>query len=149
MQNVVRRWRGFVKAWQTCPWTRIALVQRDGYKIDLITRIQEAVNNYGTKVAVRYWTCDSDQPDEQIEEGAIRTIIGALNASFEEHSYSYSEWTSGVDYDTEFTVGGHNIMNELLSHSGKWLVIEVEFLDQPNHSGELMPTDGDTIKEIR
>jgi hypothetical protein len=33
----------------------IDLVQEDGYKIDLIGRLQEFIQNYGKSISIKYW----------------------------------------------------------------------------------------------
>lgn len=56
----------------------------------------------------------------------------------EVNEYSYSEYTSGVDYDTELKVGGHDLMRELIGQRGKHLWLH---LSLPNHSAQqLGPT---------
>lgn len=104
-------------------WHTIKLEHPDGYKIDLLLRLREWADSYGNKVAVKYWLTDKPMTKEQAQEGFLRTLLGAITADMEANRYSYSELTSGVDYDTELKVGGHDLLRELQGQQGKhmWL----------------------------
>jgi hypothetical protein len=114
-------------------WNTIKLEQPDGYKIDLLLRFREWADSYGNKVTVKYWLTDKPVTKEQAQEGFLRTLLGAITADMNANEYSYSEYTSGVDYDTELKVGGHDLMRELLGRQGKHLWLH---LSSPNAKGE-------------
>ena len=110
-------------------WHTIKLKQPDGYKIDLLFRFAEWVDTYGSKMTVKYWITDKPVSKEEAQEGFIRTLLGVAVAELEANEYSYSEYTSGVDYDAELRVGGHNLLNELMEKQGKHLWL---YLSQPD-----------------
>lgn len=104
----------------------IDLIQEDGYKVDLITRIKEFISNYGKTVAIRYWIAKEKEDDEKVKEGVIKKYLGYVEAEYEASHYEYSEYTSGTNYDTIFNIEGHNLYNELLGLRGKYLILEIE-----------------------
>lgn len=107
---------------------RVKLVQEDGYEIDLIMRFQEAVMNYPDhKVRVGYGVADKPCTEDEMQEGFLQHVFGAPKVGYEKHDYRYSSWTSGTDYDTNFQVGGHNMMNELYDKQGKFMILHLEF----------------------
>ncbi len=106
----------------------IKLAQDDGYEIDLILRFQEAIMNYkGYAVKVSYGLADGPCTEDELREGFLRQVFGAPKVGYEKHEYRYSSWTSGVDYNTNFKVGGHDVMNELREHQGQFLLLHLEF----------------------
>lgn len=111
----------------------IILRQPDGYGIDLVNRIAEASFNYGTAVNVRYWTAKSAQSRDAMQEAAIRKMCGAVDVQHRTEDYSYSEYTSDTDYITAMDVGKHNLYKELCTHNGKFLYLEIEFTNVPEH----------------
>lgn len=124
-------------------WNTIKLEQPDGYKIDLLLRLREWADSYGSKVTVKYWLTDKPMTKEQAQEGFLRTMLGAITADMEANEYGYSEYTSGVDYDTELKVGGHDLMRELLGQQGKHLWLH---LSSPNAGGVPRPENAPTPK---
>src|SRR6056297_1618706 len=49
-------------------WTTIKLEQSSGYKIDLILRVEELIQNYGSDVSVRYWVSKTPKAAEELIE---------------------------------------------------------------------------------
>ena len=119
----------------------IMLKQPDGYSIDLVSRLTEAVYNYGKAVKIVYWTAKSVQSKEAMQEGAIRRMCGAVDVCHKTEEYSYSEYTSDTDYVTEMDIGKHNLYKELCKHTGKFLWLEVEFTNVPEHMLPMIPDD--------
>ena len=109
----------------------LMLTQADGYRLDLVARLNEAVLNYGNKVSVRYWTARTRQDKESIQKGAWMKIFGSLDVEHNAEEYSYSEYTRGVEYETMLNVDQHNLYAELSSHEGRFVWLEVDFLDAP------------------
>lgn len=119
---------GFIKIESCDPWTRIKLVQEDGYKIDLINRVQEAIENYPKhSIQVSYYLSNKACTINEMIEGWLRKLSGSVKIGYDKNEYSYSSWTSGVDYDTEFIVGKHNIYRELICEQGKFIIIQLNF----------------------
>lgn len=119
---------GFIENGYMNSWSTIKLIQEDGYKIDLVSRFREAVDNYPDDgVQVNYYLCDKSCTKNEMVEGWLKKLVGAVDASYEANGYIYSSWTSGTDYDTNLTVGGHNLLNELYAQQGKFIIIEINF----------------------
>lgn len=110
---------------------RLKLIQDDGYEIDLILRFQEAVMNYPHyMVRVEYGVANKPCTEDELKEGFLRHVFGAPRVEYKQHDYQYSSWTCGTDYDTHFKVGGHDMMVELRSHQGKFVLLNLEFEEQ-------------------
>lgn len=75
------------------------------------------------QVTARYWITDREVTKEQAQEGFIREVIGVVQCDFGSH---YSEYTGYLWTDEECKVGGHDLMQELRSHVGKWLILEID-----------------------
>lgn len=122
---------GFIKMDWSDSWQTIKLVQEDGYKIDLINRFKEAIESYNnSQVQVNYYLSDKSCTKNEMVEGWLKKLVGAIDASYEANGYAYSSWTSGTDYDTNFSVGGHNLLSELSKEDGRFMIIELNFKDK-------------------
>ena len=115
-------------------FTSIVIVQSDGYKIDLLNRMEEYVFNYGKKVTIRYWIASRKESDAKVKKGFLHKLMGNINIEFEKEDYQYSEYTSGTDYNTIFDISGHSLYGELLGQQGKYLILEIDFADQAKKS---------------
>lgn len=101
------------------------LVDSEGNCMCVLFRVQELVMSGKKSLTVRYWITDTETSFDDAKEGAVRTILGAPVADMEANSYSYSEYTYGVDYETELKIGGHDLGNELCGNKGKYAWIEI------------------------
>lgn len=108
-------------------FSTLLLKQADGYRIDLVARLNEAVLNYGRKVNVRYWIAAARQSKEAMQKGAMMRVFGKIEVEHDAQEYCYSEYTSGCDYETIVNVDKHNLYYELLGHRGRFLWLEVDF----------------------
>lgn len=77
---------------------------------------------HGKQVTVRYWLTDQQCTREEAQESAVLTAMGAADVDFGAH---YSDYTGYLWTDEELKVGGHDLMAELRSHVGKWLILDV------------------------
>ena len=77
----------------------------------------------GKKVTVRYWITDKEVTKGEAQEGFVRWLVGAADVEF---GSRYSEITGYLWTDEELNVGGHDLIEELRSNVGKWLILEVE-----------------------
>lgn len=112
-------------------WNKIKLVQKDGYKVDLILRAQEAMESYPEhKVQVSYYISEKPCSKQKVLEQWLNKISGSIEANYEKNDYAYSSWASQIDYDENFMVGNHNIYTEFLSEQGKYLIMEINFIDK-------------------
>ena len=75
------------------------------------------------QVSVRYWITDRECTKEDAQRLATLEIMGIGEA---EYRARYSEITGYLWTDEEIKVGGHDLLDELKSHVGKWIVLEVE-----------------------
>lgn len=75
------------------------------------------------EVTVRYWVTDKECTKDQAVESFIRMLSGDLEAEF---SARYSDITGYLWTDEEINVGGHDLLSELTSHDGGYLILEVE-----------------------
>lgn len=82
----------------------------------------------GKTVTCRYWiTADQCEKIEAIES-FLKTLHGAADA---EYGDRYSEITGYLWTDEELKIGGHDLLEELRSHVGKWLILEFDIHDGP------------------
>ncbi len=118
--------KGWTNGWQT-----IKLVQEDGYKIDLVGRFKEATESFpNMEIQVGYYLSDNVCTKEEMLEGFLKKLFGSVDASYEANGYAYSSWTTGTDYDTNLTIGGHDLFRELNSEEGRFVLIELNFKEQ-------------------
>ncbi len=109
-------------------WKTIKLVQEDGYKVDLVGRFKEAIESFPDMgVQVNYYLSDNVCTKEQMLEGFLKKLFGSVDASYTTHDYSYSSWTKGTDYDSNLTIGGHDLFKELSNEEGRFILIELNF----------------------
>jgi hypothetical protein len=77
---------------------------------------------HGKKVCIRYWITNKECSKNEAAEAAMLIMIGAANVILEA---AYSDITGYLWTDEELNIGGHNLMTELKSNVGKWLILEV------------------------
>ena len=75
------------------------------------------------QVTARYWITDKQATKEQAQEDFVRQLVGAADCDF---GSRYSEMTGYLWTDEACKIGGHDLIAELRSHVGKWLILEVE-----------------------
>ena len=128
---------GTIKRGQCMDWRydTIKLVQPNGYEIDLLLRFIEWAGCHDGKASVRYWVTDKPTRFDDAQAGFLKTLYGNVDADCEASEYSYSEYTSGVDYDSELKIGGHDLLAELQGREGQWLWIEITHNDMLTVSG--------------
>lgn len=118
------------KGW-TDNWQTIKLVQKDGYKIDLVGRFKEATESFpNMEIQVGYYLSDNVCTKEEILEGFLKKIFGSVDVSYEFNEYAYSSWSTGKDYDTNLTIGGHDLFTELKNEEGRFILIELNFKER-------------------
>lgn len=74
-------------------------------------------------VTARYWITGRRVTKEEAREAFVRTLLGQADVEFVAR---YSETTGYLWTDEECRIGGHNLLDELRGHIGKWLILEVE-----------------------
>ena len=123
--------KGIIEKGYTSNWETIKLVQEDGYKIDLVGRFREAIESFPkSEIQVGYYLADKVCTKAEILEGFLKKLYGSVDVSYESNEYMYSSWTSGVDYDTNLKIGGHDLFRELANEDGRFILLELNFKEQ-------------------
>lgn len=78
---------------------------------------------YSKTVTVRYWVCDEKCSKEEAAEDFLGTAMGYADAKYGAH---YSELTGYLWTDEDLVVGGHDIIAELKTYIGQYLILEIE-----------------------
>lgn len=77
----------------------------------------------GVTVSVRYWICNKECSKEEASELFVKTLFGEVDSKA---GAAYSEVTGFLWFDEEAKIGGHDLMEELRSNIGKFLILEIE-----------------------
>ena len=77
----------------------------------------------GKMVSVRYWITDKEVGRDAAQEEFLMSLMGAADCEFGAH---YSEVTGYLWTDQEIKIGGHDLLHELESYVGEWLILEVD-----------------------
>lgn len=114
-------------------WDTIALIQSNGYELDLLLRLEELNNQIeddnpfkADTFSIRYWISRTPKTAEELLEHNVLAAEGYLDIDFEAHEIVYSEYTRDMEYKTDFKVGGHNLLKELKNNIGSYLYMIVE-----------------------
>jgi hypothetical protein len=77
----------------------------------------------GRNVTVRYWLSKRQVSFTELKTEAVKVIMGGFKSEFYER---YSEYTGYLWTTQELMVGGHDLLGELETYVGYWLVLEIE-----------------------
>ncbi len=77
----------------------------------------------GKQVTVRYWISDKQSTKEEAQQGFIEELMGKADVDYH---HAYSEITGYLWTDEDLKIGGHDLIAELKSYIGKWLILEIE-----------------------
>lgn len=88
--------------------------------------VQDVVEKYGKLVSVRYWTSDEKMSKEKAQHEFLKTVMGFADV---EYNMAYSECTGYLWTDESLKIGGHDLLDELYSKVGKYLILEIDFHD--------------------
>lgn len=75
-------------------------------------------------VSVHYYISPKKITEEEMLEKEIRTLAGDATIQYD-WDQGYSSWTPG-GVSEGLTVGGHNLLEELHTHVGKYLILTIE-----------------------
>lgn len=78
-------------------------------------------------ITVRYWVSDKEKTKIELQESVLKKYFGALDCEYGDH---YSEITGYLWTDEELKLGGHDLLDELRSHIGKYIYLEIEVHEQ-------------------
>lgn len=90
----------------------------------------EQINNdfkKGDKIFVRYFITDKETTEEEAVKSLVLKTIGGDIDNLDFVLDAYSEYTI-IDYNEEFVIGGHDLLNELVSNEGKYLILIIELV---------------------
>lgn len=74
-------------------------------------------------VTARYWITDKQCTKDEAVESTVAVLAGNASCDFGAH---YSELTGYLWTDEYVRIGGHDLIAELRSHAGKWVLLEIE-----------------------
>ena len=77
----------------------------------------------GETVSVRYWISDKEISKDEATEHFLYYLIGLLDGEFTPH---YTEITGYIGVTEELMIGGHDLLEEIRSHIGSYLILEIE-----------------------
>lgn len=92
----------------------------DWRETEPLAELAEQFNN--CQVSVRYWISDEEITKEQAIEATVMMALGCTESKFRVH---HSEVTGYLWTDEDFNVGGHDLIEEVSSFDGKYLLMEV------------------------
>lgn len=107
------------------PWNNTKVVYlSDDEEEALPDRLEEISEK---RVSVRYWVAEKQATAAEITEEFAKTLSGRVNLKF---GAVYNELSGHLWTDNELMVGGHDLLNELSSYNGKWLVLEIDIYEE-------------------
>ncbi len=80
----------------------------------------------GKIVTARYYITDKEATLEDAKREFLKELVGAVDIEF---GSRYSEITGYLWTDEEINIGGHDLMAELHSFVGKWLILLIDIHD--------------------
>lgn len=90
--------------------------------------VEEFEENFDERqVSIRYYISDTRKTKQELLEGLILNICGAVEAEYYD---KYSECTGYLWTEENMVVGGHNLEQEIRSYVGKYLYLEVDLHEQ-------------------
>lgn len=99
------------------------LFRHTGY--DFIAEKMQSVFGYGKKmVTIRYFTADKELSEDEFSYELAKVATGYAEADY---GMAYSEITGYLWTTEDFEVGGHDMIEELKTHVGKFLHMEIVF----------------------
>lgn len=127
------KFKGYIEPGNNGNFETIYLLEGRGIlngKIDLVKKFESISELYNTEAGVSFYVVNDKKADNDIQEQYLRQIVGGIEASFDDNTYYYSEWTfDDSSYDTTFRVGGHDLLRELNTYKGKWCSIKIKLKD--------------------
>lgn len=106
--------------------TRIYL-NEGNYKIDLI---EEFEGFDSQEIQVNYWITEKPCTKEQMLNGWLKYVFGAVKAEYDSHytgSWTYGSASSWGEYEYRgiLKIGGHDLFAELSAMNGKFMIMEI------------------------
>lgn len=105
------------------------LLRLDTSNHALSEEITDDIEEYGNFLSVRYFV--TDQPVD-IESAVVNWQHELLGTGEAEYDVFYSDITGYLWTDEKICVGGHDLLAELYSFCGKYLIMEIEYSGSPD-----------------
>lgn len=83
--------------------------------------LQDKIN--GKEVSIRYWISNTEKPKQELQETFLKKLFGAVDAEYQD---VYSDYTGYLWTDQNLKIGGHDLLEELLSYLGKFIYLEID-----------------------
>lgn len=92
----------------------------------LARRIADDIAEHGHTVTVSYWIADGPRTLDQLVENEAMQLAGAADADYTQR---HSDITGYLWTDAELKIGGHDLLAELESHTGRWCRLSIRFAE--------------------
>ena len=83
------------------------------------------------QVSARYWITNEECSREKAQEEFAKRLTGCADCYL--HAV-YTETTGYLWTTGDINIGGHGLLEELESHVGKWLILEIDVHESPPDS---------------
>lgn len=83
--------------------------------------LQDSIS--GENVSVRYWVTERECTRDEATVEFLKRLAGNADCLCVS---TYSELTGYLWTDEEINIGGHDLLAELASSAGKWLILEID-----------------------
>ncbi len=90
--------------------------------------VAEDIELHGNTVSVSYWIADEPRTMGQLVENEVKKLAGAVDADYTQHG---SEITGYLWTDVELVIDGHDLLDELSTHDGRWCLLVMKFGERP------------------
>lgn len=130
------KFEGWIKVEDFVDAYDILVFYHDQLNCEPLARILEdkIVNE---NVTVRYFISDHEAALEQIQTEYLTQLMGCAEVEYWSH---YSEYTGYLWTDEEITIGGHDLLRELKSYDGKYLILLIDVSNKGVLSNEFSST---------
>lgn len=95
-----------------------------GLRDPLAEELRNAIER--KQVTARYWITDRQVSKDEADEAWVGELMGLADCEFYSH---YSETTGYLWTDENARIGGHDLIGELKSYAGRWLILEIDVHD--------------------
>lgn len=90
----------------------------------LAEAIADDIDEHGRYLSVRYFITVEEKTWDEAVEDLIRHVAGVGEARYEDR---YSDITGYLWTEEDLVVGGHDLMDEITDHIGKYLLLEIVY----------------------
>jgi hypothetical protein len=122
----------------------VGLRDEHGAESILAKTVSEDFDVLGHYLTVRYFISDVPLTPDQVNEERVKIAIGEGDVGY---GKAYSEITGYLWTDEDLKVGGHDLIDELYAHIGKYLHMEIGFSTTPSVQPSHAPRDDDELEE--